>query len=66
MILQFTRDQIIEMVKDGFLHKKSIFHYDVCMEIAKKKRHDDITEDNEVKDVRLIRYIKKHKCKYCI
>jgi hypothetical protein len=66
MILQFTRDQIIEMVKDGFLHKKSIFHYDVCMELAKKKTQSQVAEDKDVKEPRTIRYIKTHKCKYCI
>ena len=65
MILQFTREQIIEMVKDGFLHKKSIFHYDVCIELAKKKTALDVAAEKNLSEARTVRYIKSHKCKYC-
>jgi hypothetical protein len=62
--LKFTREQIIEMVKDGFLNKRSIFHYDVCRALAEKKSAD-VEDDYEIGDSSGIRYMKKHKCKYC-
>lgn len=62
--MKFTRDQIIEMVKDGFLNKKSIFHFDVCQALAKRKTQSNVAEEKD-KEPRTIRLIKARKCKYC-
>ena len=63
--MRFTRDQIIEMVKDGFLNKKSIFHWDVCKELADKKTWARITTEHNISELKTVYNIKKHKCKYC-
>ena len=63
--MKFTRDQIIEMVKDGFANKKSIFHFDVCQELAKNKTQSAVAEEKGYQEPKTIRYIKTHKCKYC-
>lgn len=63
--MKFTRDEIIEMVKDGFLNKRTIFHYDVCRALAEKKTQNAIAEEKDIKETKGIRYIKEHKCKYC-
>ncbi len=63
--MKFTKDQIIEMVKDGFLNKKAIFHFDVCQALAKGKTQSAVAEEKGYQEPKTIRDIKKHKCKYC-
>ncbi len=63
--MKFTKDQIIEMVKDGFVNKKSIFHFDVCQALAQGKTQPAVAQEKNYQEPKTIRYIKKHKCKYC-
>lgn len=63
--MKFNRNQIIEMVKDGFLNKKSIFHWDVCKALADRKTWARITSEHDITELKTVYNIKKHKCKYC-
>lgn len=63
--MRFTRDEIIQMVKDGFLNKKSIFHFDVCKELSNKKTWAKIIAEHEITELKTVHNIKTHKCKYC-
>ena len=63
--MKFKRDEIVAMVKDGFLNKKSILHFDVCKELAEKKTQAQISSQHDITELKTIYYIKKNKCKYC-
>lgn len=64
-MIKLTRDEIIEMVKVGFLNKKSIFHYDVCKELAKGKATSKIVEERDLREPKTIRNIRDRKCPFC-
>jgi DNA-binding NarL/FixJ family response regulator len=63
--MKFTRLQIMEMVKDGFLNKKSVTHFDVCKALAEGKTQNQVAEEKDIRETKTIRVIKLHKCKYC-
>lgn len=63
--MKFTRDQIIEMVKDKFLNKKAIFHFDVCKALSEHKTKSMIAQESDIREIKTIKYIIKTKCKYC-
>jgi len=63
--MKFTRDEIIEMVKDGMMNKRTIFHYDVCRALAEMKSRQDVEDTMNIGDSSGLRYIIKRKCKYC-
>lgn len=63
--LKFSREEIIQMVKDKFLNARSIFHFDVCQALHEHKTQSEIAEEKDISETKGIRYIKEHKCKYC-
>lgn len=64
-MIKLTRDEIIEMVRVGFLNKKSIAHYDVCKELATGKAITKIVEERDLREPKTIRNIRDKKCPFC-
>lgn len=63
--MKFKRDEIVAMVNDGFLNKKSILHFDICRDLAQKKTWASIISEHDISELKTVHEIKKKKCKYC-
>lgn len=64
-ILSLSREEIKELVDSGFMRKENLAHYDICRAIAMGKKQNEIADEFNIPDVRLVRYIKEKKCKDC-
>lgn len=63
-LLDFTRDQVVAISKIK-ITKKSILHYDVCMEIKKGTPMNKIAEKFGFSEPRHVFYIRDNKCPDC-
>ncbi len=64
-ILSFTREQVEEAVRTGWMNKKSLDHYDICKQLSQGKTQSQIAESLNIPDDRQVRYVKKKKCPDC-
>lgn len=66
MILNYTRIQIQAMVANGLANTNALTHWDICDELKKGKKPEEIAEDltqrgHKISD-RAVRWVRCHKC----
>lgn len=64
-ILSLSREELKEMVANGFLRKENLRHYDICKAMAQGTTQEKAAEIFGVTDDRYIRRIKERKCPEC-
>lgn len=64
-LLSLSRGEVVAFVESGMLRPENIRHYDICKALAEGKKQNDIADQFEIPDVRLVKYIKSRKCPDC-
>jgi hypothetical protein len=64
-ILSKSRQEVEELVNEGWLTKENLRHYDLCKAMASGMTQEKAAEKFNFTDDRYVRRIKQKKCKYC-
>lgn len=60
-LIDYTREQVKAMAQSGLMNIKSTDHWDVCVELANGKTHEQIAELLHI-HVRTVAQVKRTKC----